>query len=108
MHYDKKEKGFGKNIVNNVGKILSKNGKNEVLKTSFKVVVSNKEYIFYTDFLSDMNEWVNAIAKSIETYYACVKATNIPVEFTYKDKKIMQDVRPDNSPRFYMPLPKDP
>ena len=65
-------------------------------------------YLFFTDFLSDMNEWLNAIARSIETYYASIKPNGIPVEFTYKNKKIMQEVSTDNSPRSYKPLSKDP
>ena len=39
---------------------------------------------FFTDFLSDMNEWLNAIARSIETYYASIKPNGIPVEFITK------------------------
>ena len=45
-----------------------------------------------------MNEWVNAIGKSLETFYAAIKA-DIPVEFSYKNKKIMENLNSANSPR---------
>lgn len=45
-----------------------------------------------------MNEWVTAIGKSLETFYAGIKM-NIPVEFTYKNRKIMENLNSANSPR---------